>query len=65
METISRRLFHHPSGTGEDQLAEFFNILKSMSPTLKFTMESDRSGLSFLDVMIIKKWRPRNNGCIL
>ena len=39
---------------GEDQLAEFFNILNSMSPTLKFTMESDRSRLSFLDVMIIK-----------
>ena len=39
---------------GEDQLAEFFNILNSMSPTLKFTMQSDRSRLSFLDVMIIK-----------
>ena len=39
---------------GEDQLTDLFNILNSMSPTLKFTMESDRSRLSFLDVMIIK-----------
>ena len=39
---------------GEDQLADFYNILSSLSPTLKFTMESGRSRLSFLDVMIIK-----------
>ena len=60
METISRRLFHHPSGTGEDQLADFYNVLSSMSPTLKFTME-----VIFSRRYDHQKWRPQNNGCIL
>ena len=40
---------------GEDQLTAFFNILNTLSPTLKFTMESNRNMLSFLDVMVIKR----------
>ena len=54
METVFGRLFYHLEQAREDQLADFYNNLNSMNPTLKFTMESDRSRLSFLDVVIIK-----------
>ena len=43
-------------GTGErinQQISTMF-VFNSMSPILKFTMESYRSRLSFLDIMIIK-----------
>ena len=40
---------------GEDQLKQFFDILNSLSPTMKFTMESDTNQLAFLDVMVMKK----------
>ena len=40
---------------GDDQLTDFFNILNTLSPTIKFTMESNKEMLSFLDVMVIKR----------
>lgn len=40
---------------GEDKLVDFFEILNHLNPSLKFTMESDKNKLAFLDVMVIKK----------
>lgn len=41
---------------GEDKLMDFFTLLNSMNSFLKFTMESSRDKLSFLDVMVIKNY---------
>jgi hypothetical protein len=49
---------------GEDQVTDFFNILNTLSPTIKFTIESNKEMLSFLDVMVIKR-QSHNNRHIL